>query len=77
MRTPDQYREFAAECYRLAAEANTEEREKILRTYVQGSMSVPLTLTRCARRRSHAEREQERKGFGLKPPVFGADYQPA
>ena len=31
MRTPDQYREFAAECYRLAAEAKTEQREKILR----------------------------------------------
>ena len=30
MRTPDQYREFAAECYRLAAEAKTEERQKIL-----------------------------------------------
>jgi hypothetical protein len=31
MRTPDQYREFAAECYRLVAEAKTEQREKILR----------------------------------------------
>jgi hypothetical protein len=31
MRTPDQYREFAAECYRLAAEAKTETQEKILR----------------------------------------------
>ena len=31
MRTPDQYREFAAECYRLAAEAKTEAQEKILR----------------------------------------------
>jgi uncharacterized protein len=31
MRTPDQYREFAAECYRLAAEAAmTEEHRKIL-----------------------------------------------
>ena len=30
MRTPDQYREFAAECYRLAAEAKTKERQKIL-----------------------------------------------
>ncbi len=30
MRTPDQYREFAAECYRLAAEAKTEEHQKIL-----------------------------------------------
>jgi hypothetical protein len=31
MRTPDQYREFAAECYRLAAEAKNEAHEKILR----------------------------------------------
>lgn len=30
MRTPDQYREFAAECFRLAAEAKTEEQQKIL-----------------------------------------------
>jgi hypothetical protein len=31
MRTPDQYREFAAECYRLASEAKTEAQKKILR----------------------------------------------
>ncbi len=31
MRTPDQYREFAAECYRLAAEAKNEVHERILR----------------------------------------------
>jgi hypothetical protein len=31
MRTPDQYRELAARCYRLAAEAKTEELQKILR----------------------------------------------
>ena len=31
MRTPDEYREFAAECYRLAAEAKNEGQEKILR----------------------------------------------
>jgi hypothetical protein len=31
MRTPDQYREFAAECYRFAAEAKNEEHQKILR----------------------------------------------
>jgi hypothetical protein len=30
MRTPDEYREFAAECYRLAAEAKTKARQKIL-----------------------------------------------
>jgi hypothetical protein len=30
MRTPDQYRELAAECYRLAAEARTEKDCKIL-----------------------------------------------
>ena len=35
MKTPDQYREFAAECYRLAAEARTEEQEKILREIAQ------------------------------------------
>jgi len=30
MRTPEQYREFAAECYHLAAAANTQEQRKIL-----------------------------------------------
>lgn len=31
METPAQYREFAAECYRLASVARTEEHRKILR----------------------------------------------
>ncbi len=31
METPDQYREYAAECYRLASVARTEEHRKILR----------------------------------------------
>ncbi len=31
MKTPDQYRELAAQCYRQAAEAKTEELQKILR----------------------------------------------
>jgi hypothetical protein len=30
MRTPEQYRELAAECYRLAAEAKTEAHQKIM-----------------------------------------------
>jgi len=30
MRTPDQYRDFAAECYRLAAEAKTEVHRKMM-----------------------------------------------
>jgi hypothetical protein len=30
MRTPDQYREFAAECYRLAAEPKTEAHQKMM-----------------------------------------------
>jgi BMFP domain-containing protein YqiC len=30
MRTPDKYREFAAECYRLAAEAKTEMHQKMM-----------------------------------------------
>ena len=30
MRTPDEYREFAAECYRLATEAKTEAHQKIM-----------------------------------------------
>jgi hypothetical protein len=30
MRTPEQYRELAAECYHLAATAKTEEQRKIL-----------------------------------------------
>jgi hypothetical protein len=31
METPDQYREFAAECYRLALVAKTDEHRKMLR----------------------------------------------
>lgn len=30
MRTPDEFREFAAECYRLAAEAKTEMYQKMM-----------------------------------------------
>jgi len=30
MRTPDEYREFAAECYRWAAEAKTEAYQKMM-----------------------------------------------
>jgi hypothetical protein len=30
MRTPDEYREFAAECYRWAAEAKTEMYQKMM-----------------------------------------------
>jgi len=30
MRTPDQYRELAAQCYRLAAEAKTEAFQKMM-----------------------------------------------
>jgi hypothetical protein len=30
MRRPDQYREFAAQCYRLAAEAKTEAHHKMM-----------------------------------------------
>jgi hypothetical protein len=30
MRRPDQYREFAAQCYRLAAEAKTEVHQKMM-----------------------------------------------
>jgi len=40
MRTPDQYREFAAECYRMAAEAKTEERQKILQEMAQAWREV-------------------------------------
>lgn len=31
METPDQYREYAVECYRLASLAKTDEHRKILR----------------------------------------------
>lgn len=31
METSDQYREYAAECYRLAAAAKTDEHRKMLR----------------------------------------------
>jgi hypothetical protein len=36
MRSPDEYREFAAECYRMASEAETEAQEKILREMALG-----------------------------------------
>ncbi len=31
METPDQYREYATECYRLASVAKTDEHRKMLR----------------------------------------------
>jgi hypothetical protein len=30
MKTPDQYRDYAAQCYRLAAEAKTEAHRKMM-----------------------------------------------
>jgi BMFP domain-containing protein YqiC len=40
MRTPDQYRELAAECYRLASEAKTAEHQKIMREMAQALREV-------------------------------------
>jgi hypothetical protein len=40
METPDQYREFAAECLRLASVARTEEHRKILREMARGWTKV-------------------------------------
>jgi hypothetical protein len=46
MRTPDQYREFAAECYRLAAEAKTEEQQKTLREMARAWSEVAEEVER-------------------------------
>jgi hypothetical protein len=46
MRTPDQYREFAAECYRLASEAKTEEHQKILREMARAWREIAEEVTR-------------------------------
>jgi hypothetical protein len=46
MRTPDQYREFAAECYRLASEAKTEEHQKILREMARAWSEIAEEVTR-------------------------------
>ena len=35
METPDRYREYAAECFRLASEAKTEADQKTLRQLAQ------------------------------------------
>ena len=48
MRTPDQYREFAAECYRLAAEAKTEEHEKILQEMARAWREVAKEVERAS-----------------------------
>jgi len=40
MRTPDQYRGFAAECYRLAAEAKTETQRKTMEEMAQAWSEV-------------------------------------
>jgi hypothetical protein len=40
METPAQYREFAAECYRLASEAKTENHRKILREMARAWQKV-------------------------------------
>jgi hypothetical protein len=40
METPAQYREFAAECYRLALVAKTEEHRKILREMARAWATV-------------------------------------
>jgi len=52
MRTPDQYRELAAECYRLASEAKTEEHQKIMREMAQALREVAEELeTKIAQQR--------------------------
>ena len=52
MRTPDQYREFAAECFRLAAEAKTEEQQKILEEMARAWREVAEELeTKIAEQR--------------------------
>ena len=52
MRTPDQYSELAAECYRLASEAKTEEHQKIMREMAQALREVAEELeTKIAQQR--------------------------
>jgi hypothetical protein len=40
MRTPDQYREFAAECYRLAAGTKTEAHQKMFEEMARARSEV-------------------------------------
>ncbi len=52
MRTPDQYREFAAECYRLAAEAKTEAHRKMMEEMARALSEVAEELeTKIAQQR--------------------------
>jgi hypothetical protein len=52
MRTPDQYRELAAWCYRLAQQARTEEHQKILREMARAWGEVAEELeTKIAQQR--------------------------
>ncbi len=48
MRRPDQYREFAAHCYRLAAEAKTEADQKTMKEMARAWSEVAEELeTKC------------------------------
>ncbi len=48
METPDQYREYAAECYRLASVAKTDEHRKMLR-------EIARAWTKVAEEAEHIE----------------------
>jgi hypothetical protein len=52
MRTPDEYREFAAECYRWAAEAKTEMYQKMMEEMARAWSEVTEELeTKIAQQR--------------------------
>jgi hypothetical protein len=52
MRTPDEYREFAAECYRWAAEAKTEAYQKMIEEMARAWSEVAEELeTRIAQQK--------------------------
>ena len=53
MRTPDQYREFAAECYRLASEAKTEQHQRILQEMARAWREVAEEVEAKSKQPAH------------------------
>jgi hypothetical protein len=53
MRTPDEYREFAAECYRLASEAKAEAFQKMMEKMARAWSEVADELENAKNRGEH------------------------
>ena len=71
MRTPDEYREFAAECYSLAAEAETEMYQKMMeemaRAWSEVAEEVETKITQ--QRRGAADRGQRGEAAAFAPAL--------